>query len=494
MAPGFSSSPAPDATIALGESEVGVVSGLSPQLVTVSEIGDETLDVSAITFGGPNAGDFSTTTAPFMIVDGGSDVVVDFECTPSARGDRTGTVELTNNSVNESTPVYNLTCAGLAPNVAVSSTTITLNGVIGQTNPTGSINVTNAQDGFTSDANNAVVNTTTDATEISATSDVLDDATISVDEVDSLEYECSTASPGMFTEVFQIDYDDPISGGTASTMAVTVNCEIINEIPEYESDPDPGVTLDFGQVLNGDTSPALGVDIGNTDNDTVPNGTLEITAATITGPDAGVFTLVTDPTSTMIPDDEAPDGVADAEVTCTPTDGFSTFTATLSIESNDPDDSPADYPLTCDGDTDADLVSDPEPGTVSLGTIGPGGSADTTITLTNTGTSGDITLDSCTLTADPEITLVSPTAFPVDIAPGASTDIVLNCTPGSPGAFTGTLACEASDVAGTLIPLDYDLVCSGQAVEVPTLSRTGLLAMIMALLAVGFIGFRLRQN
>ena len=195
----------------------------------------------------------------------------------------------------------------------------------------------------------------------------------------------------------------------------------------------------------------------------------------------------------MIPAGQAPDGTDNAEVTCSPTDGFSTFTATLTISSNDPD-GDATYPLTCDGDTDADLDSDPAPGTVSLGTIGPGGSADTTITLTNTGTSGDITLDSCTLTADPEITLVSPTAFPVAIGPGASTDIVLNCTPGSPGTFTGTLACEASDVAGTLIPLDYDLVCSGQAVEVPTLSRTGMLAMILALMAVGFIGFRLRQN
>jgi len=491
MAPGFSSSPAPDATIDLGESEVGSVSGLSPERITVSEIGDETLDVSAITFGGPNAGDFSSPTAPFMITDGGPDVLVDLSCTPSARGDLTATVELTNNSVNEPAPVYNLTCAGLGPNVVVPAGPVAINGLTIDTNPlTATFDVTNPQDGFTSDAMNVTAAATGDAEITVAPAGPL---TIATDGSETFTVSCDNTSAGNFTSTITITWDDPVGGATASDT-IEATCDVIDEVAEYESVPAIGSTLDFGAVLNGDTSAPLGVDIGNTDTGGPPNATLTISGANITGADAAVFTLVTDPTGATFAPDTAPDGTPDAEVTCAPTDGFSTFTATLSIESNDPDDSPADYPLTCDGDTDADLASDPEPGTVSLGTIGPGGSADTTITLTNTGTSGDITLDSCTLTADPEITLVSPTAFPVDIAPGASTDIVLNCTPGSPGAFTGTLACEASDVAGTLIPLDYDLVCSGQAVEVPTLSRTGLLAMIMALLAVGFIGFRLRQN
>jgi len=489
---GFASSPAPGATIALGESEVGSVSGLSPQLITVSEIGDQQLDVTAITFAGADAADFSTTTAPFMIADGGSDTLVDLSCTPSARGDLTATVELTNNSVNEPAPEYNLTCAGLSPNVAVSSTTISLNGIIGQPNPTGSINVTNAQDGFTSDANNAVVNTTTDATEISATSDVLDDATISVDDVDSLEYECSTATPGMFTEEFQIDYDDPISGGTASTMTVTVNCEIINELAEYESTPAPGSTLDFGPVLNGDTSPALGVDIGNSDTDMVPNAVLEITGATITGPDAGVFTLVTDPTGTMINADVGPDGTDDAEVTCSPTDGFSNFTATLTISSNDPD-GDATYPLTCDGDNDVGLASTPPPGDVNLGIIPPGADASSNITIENTGTTDSTELTCTGPTGDPEITLISP-SFPQVLEPGNSVDIVLNCAPTAPGSFEATLSCQATVPGANPIPLDYSLSCIGQAIEVPTLSRIGLLTMILALMGVGFVGFRLRQN
>ncbi|MBU1189418.1 MAG: choice-of-anchor D domain-containing protein [Gammaproteobacteria bacterium] len=487
---GFASSPAPGATIALGESEVGTVSGLSPQNITVSEIGDQQLDITAITFAGPDAADFSTTVAPFSIADGGADAIVDVSCTPSSRGFLTATVELTNNSVNAPAPVYDLTCAGLSPNVVVPAGPVAINGLTIDPNPlTGTFDVTNPDDDFTSDALNVTAAAVGDAEITVAPAGPL---TIATAGSQTFTASCDNTAAGNFTSTITITWDDPVSGGTLNDT-IDVNCTVIDEVAEYESVPPAGSTLDFGAVLNGDTSAPLGVDIGNSNTDATPNADLTISAATITGPDAAVFTLLTDPTGDVIPAGQAPDGTDNAEVTCTPTDGFSTFTATLTISSNDPD-GDATYPLTCDGDSDAALVSDPVPGTVSLGIIGPGGSADTTITLTNTGTTDDISLDSCTLTADPEITLVSPVAFPVAIAPGASTDIVLNCTPGSPGTFTGTLACEASDVQGTLIPLNYDLICSGQAVEVPTLSRLGLLAMIMALMAVGFIGFRLRQN
>jgi len=488
---GFASSPAPGATIALGESEVGTVSGLSPQNITVSEIGDQQLDVTAITFAGPDAADFTTTVAPFSIADGGSDAIVDVSCTPSTRGDLTATVELTNNSVNAPAPVYDLTCAGLSPNVAVPAGPVVINGLTIDPNPlTGTFDVTNLDDGFTSDAQNVTAAAAGDAEITVAPTGPL---TIATDGSQTFTASCDNAAAGSFSSTITIAWDDPVSGGMLNDT-IDVNCTVIDEVAEYESVPPAGSTLNFGAVLNGDTSAPLGVDIGNSDTDATPNADLTISGATITGPDAAVFTLLTDPTGDVIPAGQAPDGTDNAEVTCSPTDGFSTFTATLTISSNDPD-GDATYPLTCDGDSDAALDSDPPAGgTVNLGIIAPGGAADTTITLTNTGTTDDISLDSCTLTADPEITLVSPASFPVAIAPGASTDIVLSCAPGTPGVFTGTLACEASDVAGTLIPLNYDLVCTGQAVEVPTLSRLGLLAMIMALMAVGFIGFRLRQN
>lgn len=486
-AAGYASVPAPGSTIDFGNVEVGASSSMAAA-VTVSETGDQQLDVMAPAFGAGT--DFSSATAAFSIVDGGPSVDVEVSCSPTTRGNLADTVNLNNNSVNAPTPQYDLTCNGTSPNVMVAPTTINLAGVIGQPNPSDSFTVSNPQDGSTSDALNAMLASAPDAPEITI-SDGLDDATISVDETDTVTVECSTAAPGMFTETITVTWDDPVGPGTQD---VVVNCEIINEIPEYESVPAEGSTLDFGAVLSGVQSAPMGIDIGNTDTDAIPNGTLSITGASIAGPDAGVFTLVTDPTGTMVAANVGPDGTDDAEVTCTPTDTFSTFTATLSITSNDPT-SPHDYPLTCMGDSDAAFDSNPAPGSlVDFGFLLPGMDADRTITLLNSGTVEDLTASNCTLTADPEFTLVSP-AFPATISAGGSLDVVLNCAAGAPGLFTGSLSCDIQDSQGnTVASPNYDLRCTGAAVEVPTLSRFGLIALVMTLMLGGFVAFRLRQN
>ncbi len=489
---GYASVPAPGATIDFGGVIVTQTNSIDPAIV-VSEIGDQQLDVMTPAFGSGN--DFGSTTAAFSIVDGGPSVDVELSCTPLTRGALVDTVNLNNNSINDPTPQYNLTCAGLSPNVMVAPLVINLNGIIGMANPTGNFTVSNPQDGFTSDALNASLAESGTA-EISIT-DGLTDGTISIDESDMVTVECSTAAPGMFSETITVQWDDPSIiipiPGTPTSVDVTVNCTIINEIAEYESVPAEGSTLDFGAVLNGATSPAIGIDIGNSNTDAVPNGTLSITGASIAGPDAGVFALITNPTGTMIANDVGPDGTDDAEVTCSPTDGFSTFTATLTITSNDPD-TPHTYPLTCDGDSDEGFDSDPAPGsTLDLGFLLPGMDTDDTITMFNTGTTDPIDID-CSLTGDPEITLVSPT-FPINLGPGGSADTVVNCAVPSPGLFTATLSCTVTGVQGApLATPNYDIRCTGAAVEVPALSRFGLIALVMTLMLGGFIAFRLRQN
>jgi hypothetical protein len=110
-ASGFASTPTPGSTIDLGSVDVGAASGAMN--ITVSEIGDMTLDVTALPITGMNMGNFATATAPFMIADGGADVMVDVTCSPVARGALTATLELTNNSVNDPNPQYTLNCAGL---------------------------------------------------------------------------------------------------------------------------------------------------------------------------------------------------------------------------------------------------------------------------------------------------------------------------------------------------------------------------------------------
>jgi len=441
-----------------------------------------------------NVGTAAVTSAPAtpFTVGFNANTDADFVCTPGSRGAITGDIAVTHDSVGGApSPVaYTFNCAGLSPNVVVAPTTVTLAGVIGLADPTGMFNVSNAQDGFTSDALNASL-VESGTAEISIT-DGLTDATISVDETDAVTVSCSTATAGMFTETITVAWDDPITGGQV-TQDVTVNCDIINEIPEYVSVPVEGTTLGFGAVLNGSVSAPLGIDIGNTDTDVVPNGILSITAAAIAGPDAAVFALTTDPTGLMVNANVGPDGTPDAQVTCTPTDGFSAFTATLTITSNDPD-SPHAYPLTCMGDSDAAFDSNPQPGIVNAGILLPGTNVDTIIELINTGTTDPLTATSCALIGDAEFTLVSPT-FPIDIPAGGSVDVVVNCAIPSPGLFEASLSCDIQDVAGATVASPvFDLRCVGAAVDVPTLSQAGLLALIMTLMLGGFLAFRLRQN
>jgi hypothetical protein len=482
---GFASSPAPGSTIALGTGDVGSASSLSPQLITVSEIGDETLDVTALTFTGANASSFSTTTAPFTIADGGSDVIVDVNCTPDARGDLTGTLELTNNSVNNPNPQYSLTCAGTSPNVAAAPLTVNLNGTIGQTNPTGIFDITNADDGFTSNALNAALAESGTA-EISIT-DGLTDTTISVDETDQIQVECDTTSAGTFNETISLTYDDPLGTGGTSQIDVTVNCEIANAFPVYESVPTPGSTLAFGPITNGDTSAPLGVDVGN--SGAVGGADLNVTAASITGADAAQFDLTFTPFTVTA--GAAPDGTDDITVTCSP-DTVDPFTADLVVNTDDPAE-PAGgftYPLTCEGTSNAVFDSDPEPnGTLNLGVVPPGSTTpEGFIDFSNEGTSDELSV-ACTVTDSEGVFTVDPTTIDFTIQAGDTESVGFQCTPPTPGSFTASLAC---DITGTVGPIStgYDVVCQGEPLVVPTLDRWGLLLMALFVLGIGGLAGR----
>jgi hypothetical protein len=484
-ASGFASAPAPGSTIDLGSVDVGAAS--AAMNITVSEIGDMTLDVTAVAITGANAGDFASATAPFMIADGGADVMVDVNCSPTSRGALTGTLELTNNSVNDPTPQYTLNCAGLAPNVAVSSMTVNMAGVIGGTNPTASFDVTNAQDGFTNDATMATVVDGATA-EITVTNAL--PGTLPVDSTNAVDLMCDATNAGMFTDTVSVQYFDPVAGATAM-IDVTVNCDIANAFPVYESVPSAGSTLDFMGVPNGGSGGPLGVDVGNTM--AVGGAALNVTAAAITGADAAQFTL-----GAFAPFSVAagvgPDGTDDITVTCDPTSA-GVFAAMLVVNTDDPAE-PAGgftYPLACTGTVNSQFSSNPAPGAVSFGIVAPGSSVDTIITMSNgAGAADDLTID-CALDplGAPEITLVSP-VFPQTVVPGASVDVTLNCSTTTPATVTGTLSCSTNDPNN--LTVTYDLTCIGQPLIVPTLSQWGLLAMALLMMFGGVIAFRLRQN
>jgi len=479
----YTSNPVPGSTIDFGSAVVGQATSPDETIAVSNASTDTAFDITAAAGNfGVGSGAYSVTSPAIpATVAPSSTVNVNLNCTPGARGNNTGTFTLTTDADNVTTADYPTVCTGLAPNVQVSSTSISLNGVVGGTAPTGSVDVLNPSGNFTSDANNAVVNTTTFAAEISATSDVLADSTISVDEVDSLGYQCSTAAEGTFTEEFQIDYDDPISGGTASTATVTVTCQISDTAPIYNSAPMPGTLIALVTGANSQ-SPPDGLDINN-DNTNPAGDALVISSAVASDP---VFTVnVVNPSFDA---NVAADGNDDIEVTCTPP-GVGTINGTLTVQTNASNQPGGGftYPLSCEGTGDALTTNPDDRGTLNLGTVPPGTTTgEGLINFTNNQIDGDITVD-CSVTDTAGVFTFTPDPILFTIPAGDTESAAFQCTPSDISSFTADVSCTLP-VRGQ--GLNFTVACAGRPLVIPTMSRWGLVVMSLVLLLVAGVAGR----
>jgi len=483
----YTSTPAPGSQLNLGEAVVGTPATPVDTLL-VENLSADPFDVTG--FPTPPA-ELTFPATPVTVPGNGS---FDFSganaitCTPSTVGVNSGTFDVSHDAAGgATTPVnYGFTCTGLAPNVQVAPTSLTLNGAIGGTPPTASFDVSNPDNGTASDAQNASVADTGVSTEVSI-SDGLTDSVISVTETDSVTVSCSTAAPGTFNETITVAWDDPVGGGQA-TQDVTVTCNIANIAPGYTSVPTPGSTLAFGQVVNGQTSAAQTINIGN--ENSVGTGTqaeLQITGAVLSDPTSFSFT----PSSAFpitLPE-MAPNGTASIDVTCGP-DSVGALTETLTVNTNDGDQV---YDLTCEGTSNAGLVATPNviDGSFNLGSVPPNTTASNSITFSNSGT--DPLNLTCTLTNN-NAGIITSTALPSGTAIPPDFTITFDGTPPDINTFQETLDCDVDDPTTMASPdqtFTVDVAVSGRPLVIPTLSQWGLLLMMLSLLVAG--GFAARR-
>jgi len=484
----YTSTPAPGSQLNLGEAVVGTPATPGDTLL-VENLSADPFDVTG--FPTPPA-ELTFPGTPVTVPGNGS---FDFSganaitCTPASVGANSGTFDVSHDAAGgATTPVnYGFTCTGLAPNVQVAPTSVSLNGSIGGTPPTGSFTIENPDNGTASDAQNATLTVTTDAAEITIT-DNIDDNVIAVVEVDTITFSCSTAAAGgPFTETVQVAWDDPVSGGRA-TQDVTVTCNIANIAPGYTSVPTPGSTLAFGQVVNGQTSAAQTINIGN--ENSVGTGTqaeLQITGAVLSDPTSFSFT----PSSAFpitLPE-MATNGTASIDVTCGP-DSVGALTETLTVNTNDGDQV---YDLTCEGTSNAGLVATPNviDGTFNLGSVPPNTTASNSITFSNSG-SDPLNL-TCTLTNN-NAGIITSTALPSGTAIPPDFTITFDGTPPDINTFQETLDCDYDDPTTMASPdqtFTVDVAVSGRPLVIPTLSQWGLLLMMLSLLVAG--GFAARR-
>lgn len=478
-AAGFASSPAPGSSIALGPSDVGSASALSPQLITVSEIGDQTLNVTALTFTGANASAFSTTTAPFMIADAGADVDVDVNCTPDARGDLFATLELTNNSINEPNPQYDLNCMGLSPNVQVPAGPVAMSSTVAGADATANITVTNPQDGFTSTANG--VTATAGAGDAQITVTTGGPTNIAPDGSFNFVVSCDSSAEGNFSRTIDFAWTDPVGTGSDS---IQVDCTVSDTAPIYNSDPVPGTALALVTAANTQSAPD-GLDINNANTNPAADA-LTISSATASDP---VFTV--NVITSSFPANAGPDGTDDIEVTCTPP-GVGTINGTLTVQTNDPNQPGGgfSYPLSCEGTGDALTTNPDNGGTLNLGTVPPGTpTGEGLISFTNNLISGggSVSVD-CSVTDTAGVFTYTPDPVSFTVAEGDTESAAFQCTPTDVSNFTASVSCDFSGAAaGTA---DYTVVCAGRPLVIPTMSRWGLVVMSLVLLMVAGVAGR----
>ena len=491
---GFASNPSAPTTVDLGAAEVDANSNNSPFNIRVSEVGDQTLDVTAIDFSGPNAGDFSSTTSPFMIVDGGDPVDVDVSCVPSGRGARTATLELTNNSSNQPNPQYTLECDGLAPMVSVDPTSQTLGvATVNGSSDTDTFTVTNDNsDGFSSSTNVTITQGavsgpagTPPTISVAPLSFTLDPgANPNAEQVvtTTCESDAST-TPGTYTSSASVSYTAP-GGAMIMPTNVSIECVVSLESPGYTSDPAAGTTIDFMQVAFGGSATET-IAIGNEGSSgTGEQAELDVTGAVLS--DTNNYSIdPASPSFTLPPG--ATNGTESIDVSCTPSGVGDVPAATLTIQTNDGD---QEYNLACEGDGDF-LTSNPSGG-LNLGTVPPGTTTNEgTISFTNNRISGDITVNNCSFAGDTEV--ITSTAGEADfgftLQPGESEKRAFQCTPPDISPFALNVSCDVT--GGDNATLDFTVSCAGRPLVVPTMSRWGLVVMSLMLLLFG--GFASRR-
>ncbi|MCK6619796.1 MAG: choice-of-anchor D domain-containing protein, partial [Calditrichia bacterium] len=188
---------------------------------------------------------------------------------------------------------------------------------------------------------------------------------------------------------------------------------------------------------------------------------LVVSASTLTGANPGEFSI----TAGGAPFTLAPGATQDVVVSFNPASA-GVKSATLSIESNDPDENPFDVPLSGNGIGIPDIAVSPT--SHDYGDVLVGSSASQTFVVSNEGTA-DLVVSATTLTGtNPGEFSITAGGAPFTLSPGATQDVVVSFNPTSTGAKSATLSIESNDPDEN--PFDVPLSGNGAPVPAPDIA------------------------
>ena len=429
------------------------------ETMTVTNSGDQALNVGQASVGGANPGQFAlgTDTCSTQTVDAGGTCTVAVTFAPSSDGAKTATLSIPSNDPNHPASVRltgtgsNLPALGVASSedfgtVSTGQTqheTITVTDTGDQT-----LNVGQAALGGTHPGQFAIATDTC--------------STQSVNAGDTCTIAVAFAPTGDGAKPATLSIP---SNAAASPATVTLTGTGSN-LPALGVEPAQG----FGAVTDGQSQSQTMTVTDTGDQD------LNVGEAAITGADAPDFTLAHDTCSTM---------TLHASGTCTVTVQFAPSTrqaetATLSIPSNDAA-SPATVTLTGTGSKSADVSATPV--SLAFGTVMTGQSQVKTVTVTNTGDQalnvGQATI-SGSRAAPFSLASGQDSCSAQTVAAGDSCTIVVQFAPSGAGNPTATLNVPSNASSGsltaTLTGIGQSPAPASQAptLTVPTLGAGGL--------------------
>lgn len=448
LAPDYGSTPPATSTIAIS----AVVGGSNTGTLTARNIGGGTLNVSAAIPAG-----FITVAppGPTPIAAGGSTALT-LTCTPTSTTTQTRTLTVTTDEPTGPTSyTYTVTCTGLAPAggefdpSVPNGGTITLNTTRG-TSVSQPLTVTNSGATTLTISGAAIAPVLTEITLSPGAPQ-----TINPGLTRNFNLTCLSPNPGVYNATLTFNTSDT----DEATVNFNVTCVVADIPPDFNTLQNPATPITINAVLFSTATATITVQ--NTAAAT--GGTLNVGVSPLSSP-----LSVAPPTVVL-----GPAGQQDVTISCSPTiSGFppiiqvGTFTQLLTFTSNDPDENPVNFIVTCNAGfaPQPEFSSAPDPGqTITLNTI-VGTAVTSPLRVSNSGTLPDSITPS--LAGSPTITVTPSSVVP--IGPGAFSDFVVSCTPTAAGQTTATLTLGSTDVDEPVNT--YNVVCNAGAAPEPELT------------------------
>ncbi|HET7845028.1 MAG TPA: choice-of-anchor D domain-containing protein [Xanthomonadales bacterium] len=415
---------------------------------TISNVGSATLNVTSIT---GLAAPFSVSPPSAPIPAGGNQVFT-VTCNAAAAGVFFDGLTVNSNDADEGAIAYQVDCTVNAvsgqefESVPAPPGPIDLANTAGAPPTSASITITNAGSGTLNISNLSGL--------VPPLSRTIGQTALAAGASTAINVFCDSAGAASSSQSLTFNTDDPDDGENA--IAFTVNCNVsAGTAPEFASSPGtPGpIAISTSTGVQGQAQ--LFVQNVGTADLNVTLGTAPTAPVTVAG-----LPLTLTPGSAAQP----------VTVSCQ-NGGAGSFSRNFTLATNDPSEASVPFTVNCNvvaGAAPEFDTTPAAPGPLTI-TTNQGVTGSSNVTVRNIGTS-TLTINSITPSSATFSAL--PTA-PINIAPGAQTNLSVRCFNNTPGDYAGTVTLSTNDASENTVPFTVNCRVNLVAPEYDSSPRAG---------------------